>query len=521
MFIPGGACCAPFANIRRYEPDGSGTIIAERANEFWRGNGGGFSGIRFGARAVGFCKTAAGYLWVMYHLPARDSGGQVIPIDFEQHSFDVTVLKRYSLDLSEEETYSYTLSGLTLQQGTTPQTLNPMQYLPNQALFPEFNSFDVMPDGSPFAVIAYKTGAEGLGQPFTYKLRAWNPDGSIKWTVNNPATTIGSGRICSTHMGSDGVWMVWTRGVPGPIEPGDPSPSMDTALEVYADLRSTSTGALITRLSIQALHNLLSASIWPDTAFGDINPFISTAVGGGRIAVVSRKFPHDPSTDSSAGPWHFRAAILKADATDYTWFRLRRPMTGGGTNGFAGWQALGNGYQQSPDPYAQVTFAIAPISTKQSGQALGLWVCCQRQQVGADWWMFTIDGNYLQEYETLAGTPTFAGPGTQSLILPGTAVTTQFSHNIQPATHADFDDNGALHYVRENIANIVGQPLIDRGTVLAVRNNLSQIWLTPEFNQLPQEGTEDVQGVQSRLMSIAYDSSDVETSYYLVGPSAF
>jgi hypothetical protein len=83
------------ANIRRYLADGSGTVLAERANEFAN---------VYDVRHRPFSKVRGEYLWIAYNRAARNAAGDLLGI--VDGNIDVTAIKRYSLDLEQEETFS-------------------------------------------------------------------------------------------------------------------------------------------------------------------------------------------------------------------------------------------------------------------------------------------------------------------------------------------------------------------------------------------------------------------------------
>lgn len=444
---------------------------------------------------------------------------------------NVTTIKRYSLDLEEEATFQYQI---------TPTA--PFSSKGNEDLIipPEFDGFDVIDGVAPVAVLAYRlTNNSG---DYTYKLRCWNADGSVRWTINSPVAPLAYGRILATHATGNGVWMVWQQAVPGEITPPDPNdpnppppqPSGYT-VELYADLRSKATGALVTRVSLQALHKTESLTGLA-SSFATTKWFVSCDAGQGRIAVVSDvKYTVPP--DSVAGPTHRRAAIVAADASGYTWFRLRRPSTAGSTTAVAGFE-----------PFRTVTnddivsYAIAPQTTK--GQTThGLWVHSY-SQFGSVLWQWTLDGTYVSDKSTISIAPATDPPTTDDVVKQiynsaGPVFEPGPISGVAGATNADYDDNGALMYVRQ-IDRAEGQyvPIASYwryrffGSVWKVRNNQTEQWETPTFTVLSDVvealdyggqvyDTWEQAKVAGAGMSIANDRDNDTGTYFLVGAGAF
>lgn len=505
VFVP--FCCTGLANIRRYLADGSGTVLAERANEF---------ASVYSARC--FSRVRGEYLWVYYHRSARDASGTIEGV--VNGELNVTTIKRYSLDLEEEATFQYKITPSGQLNDSLLET-------------PEYDGFDVVDGVAPVAVIAYRLTDTG---DYAYKLRCWNADGSIRWTVDSPVAPLAYGRILATHAVSGGVWMVWQQAVPGgitPPDPNDPNPPppqpTDYTIEVYADLRSKTTGALLTRVSLQALHKTDPFIGFAQT-YASTKAFVSCDAGQGRIAVVST-IGYTVPPDTEAGPTHRRAAIVAADASGYTWFRLRRPSTAGSTTAVAGYEAFGTFVGDDT-----VSYAIAPQTTR--GQTThGLWVHSY-SQLASVLWQWTLDGTYVTEKDTLSVAPAIDPPTTDFL-----AKRIYQSNSIigrATATNADYDDNGALMYVRQ-VDRTEGtyNPIVNYwryrffGTVWKVRNNQTEQWETPTFTVLSDlvEASSQYGGgiydtweqakVAGGGMSIANDRDNDTGTYFLVGAGAF
>ena len=516
MFVP--FCCTGLANIRRYLADGSGTVLAERANEFAN---------VYDAQHRPFSKVRGEYLWIHYGKPARNAAGDLLGI--ADGNIDVTAIKRYSLDLEQEETFSCDVAYPT---GTNVGS-------ESFIYAPAFDEFDVIDGVAPVAVVGHQSATFGVG---TYLLRCWNADGSIRWTVTSPVAALAYGRILSTAATDAGVWMLWQQAVPGgitPPDPNDPNPPppqpTEYTVEVYADLRNKTTGALVTRLSLQALHTTLSM-LGDAPTFNDKKWFSLCEAGQGRIAVVS-DVTYLASTDSVAGPNHRRAAIVEANAGSYSWFRLRRPSTGGATTAVAGYEPF-----RPAGSLGTVTFCVVPQSTK-GLTAHGLWVHAydvspqffeQGQHVI---WQWTLDGNYASEYLT---------PTVIDAPQPGQTADTIWKVVYRSsvlgqavATNVDYDDNGALMYVREWNRQKYGSTfdVIYRGfgTVLKVRNNATEQWESPFYTVLSDviapeiinpglptiSDPYDLAKVTGERISIANDRPNDSGTYYLVGAGAF
>lgn len=513
MFVP--RCCAPLANIRRYEPDGSGTIIAERANEFWRGNGRRTDDVPieiYGAShgiVKPFSVAANGYLWVYYHAPARDAAGY--QVRSSGGAFSMTVAKRYSLDLAQETTYSYTVTGITGDLSGGLETFVAQH---------SFDGIAPLSDGGIAAVTGHRQTSQ-FG-PYEFSLRCWNADGTTRWTLGNPSAPLADGRIVSCHPALSGnVWMVWQQSVEGGIEPGDPPPPPSRTLEVYADLRSGTTGALITRVVLQSLHQEIQFPY--DVA--NIPWFIS-CTDGGRLVVVANSIKYLASIDSTAGPDHLRAAVVAADASGFSWFRLRRPSTAGSTTAVAGFEAIA--------PNGELNYCIVPRTTK-GNLGLGLWIHAVNDlQFGTppiayqrQWWQWSLDGNFLQEYDLNEIT---TGQNNQTVTrwkIP-TMVTRFFPYTTTQAAH---DENGALLYVRRRDVRLGFFDKVEEGigTVRKIRDNLDPAWESPDFNQILVTITDVVGQTDTYTsaacwadgVSIAYDQTDAESSYFLVAARAF
>ena len=505
MFVP--RCCAPLANIRRYEPDGSGTIIAERANEFWRGNGRRTDDIPievYGSNhgiVKPFSVATGGYLWVYYHAPARDSAGY--QVKSSGGAFSMTVVKRYSLDLSEEMTFSYTVSGIF---GALDSGLEPFVAVHS------FDGFAPLPDGAVAAVTGHRQADFG---PYEFSLRCWNADGTTRWTVGNPSAPLADGRIVSCHPASSGnVWMVWQQAVGVSIEPDDPPLPPSRTLEVYADLRSGMTGALIARVSLQSLHQELQFQ----TDVANVRWFMS-CTDGGRLVVVANSLKYLASTDSTAGPSHLRAAVVAVDASGFSWFRLRRPSTAGSTTAVAGFEAIASYYAGG------LSFCIVPRSTK-SNQGLGLWIhAFNGPQSGTppiayqrQWWQWSLDGEFIQEYELNEIT---TNQNAQTV--------TRWKMPSNLSTQAAHDENGALLYVRRRDVRLGFFDKIEEGigTIRKIRDNLNPDWESPDFSQILVEVTDMFDDTYTSAacwadgVSIASDQTDAESSYFLVAARAF
>jgi len=511
VFVP--FCCTGLANIRRYLSDGSGTVLAERANEFAN---------VYDARHRPFSKVRGEYLWIAYNRASRNSAGNVLGL--VDGDMTVTAVKRYSLDLEDEASYSYDIpyvssSGLTIDEYTA---------------FTSFDEFDVVDGTAPVAVIGYSTG---VFTQWEYKLRCWNADGSIRWTVNSPVTVLATGRILSTVATDAGVWMLWQQSVPGgvtPPDPNDPNPPppqpTDYTVEVYADLRNKTTGALITRLSLQALHQTLGIP-GLSASFANTKYFFACDAGNGRLAVVSQ-LAYLASTDSVPGPNHRRAAIAAANAGSYSWFRLRRPSTAGSTTAVAGYEPFRTASGENA-----ISFMIAPQSTK--GQLThGLWVHVY-SQFGSKLWQWTLDGEYATEKVTISITPADTPPTTDSLVKTIYNVGGGVNSEWATATNADFDDNAALMYVRQ-VERTEGDfiPIASLwryrgfGRVWKVRNNQTEQWETPTYTVLSDPvslldsggqvyDSYDQAKMYAWGISIANDRPNDSGTYYLVGAGAF
>jgi hypothetical protein len=185
---------------------------------------------------------------------------------------------------------------------------------------------------------------------------------------------------------------------------------------------------------------------------------------------------------------------------------------------------------------------VVPQSTK-GLTAHGLWVHAydvspqffeQGQHVI---WQWTLDGNYASEY--LTPTVIDAPQPGQTADTIWKVVYRSSALGQAVATNVDYDDNGALMYVREWNRQKYGSTfdVIYRGfgTVLKVRNNATEQWESPFYTVLSDviapevinpglptiSDPYDLAKVTGERISIANDRPNDSGTYYLVGAGAF
>lgn len=530
MFVP--RCCSPFANIRRYEPDGSGTIIAERANEFWRGGQAAsqvfteFDGVETYERHPQISSKVVGdYLYVYYNRLRRSADGLLTQTQTPTNN---VALMRYPLDLSEEVVFEYSQTqAATIGVGVPEIIERPLA------------GFGVDNDGNVSAIIYTHIDTQGPGTLVpTIKVRSWDASGAVRWTINSPQLPSTGGNIESIQVLPDGrVWMVWSQVVAGVITPGDPFPN--PVVEVYADLRAKATGALLFRQSLLDLNKTIwGGAAAPESYYRAGNQYTTGLMGNGNLVVVAREFVwginnNGQTDDTEQGPRHHRAVVVRLDNSGYTWWRLRRPATGATSsiNGYAaqtGWEAYVECAGRSVETYAtkvgmvftsnESVWFVVNLTSQPQGSAL-----CQ-------WWNYTPTGTYIREMPTQVYTSTsfdehFSTPENVGFFFPQSPITTQ----------VDVDGQGNWHLVRQfSDGPLPGGTLLDpnwqrriHGRVASVRDNLTINWVSPTYTTTTNPyGAGQIAECPGGMMSIACEQDPRKPigyvgSYFLVGVCAF
>ena len=542
MFVP--RCCAPFANIRRYEPDGSGTIIAERANEFWRGGQGAgvgldgvppeFDGVDTLNRHPQISSKVVGdFLYVYYNRLRRSADGLLTQTVAPTNNVAVM---RYPLDLSEEFAFEYSQTqSITIGIGAGESIERPLA------------GFGVDNDGNVAAIIYtdLQDGGLGMGPVPTIKVRSWNASGVVRWTIDSPQLPLTGGNIESIQVLPDGrVWLVWSQVVAGTITPEDPFPA--PRIDLYADLRAKATGGLIQRTAIAELSKILPATPQdPDTLYRQGNQYTSGLMADGRLVVIAREFvfgQKDDGTgdDPEAGPRHHRAAIVSLTAATYTWWRLRRPATGATSsiNGYAaqtGWDIYpecagrGSGFT----PVGAYGTRAGMVFTSQESIWFVVHLTDPYGVSPGQWWNYTPSGTYLREFPVSISTATsedqhFATPQNPPQMFA-------FFKQSPITTQVDLDAQGNWHMVRQFIDGpLPGGTLLDpnwsrriHGRVSSLRDNLTVNWVSPTFTTTTNPfGAGQIAECPGGMMSIACEQdlrkpSGYVGSYFLVGVCAF
>jgi hypothetical protein len=532
VFVP--RCCAPLANIRRYEPDGSGTIIAERANEFWRGGQAAsqvfteFGGVDPINRHPQISSKVVGdFLYVYYNRLRRSADGLLTQTVAPTNNVAVM---RYPLDLSDEMVFEYSQTqGITVGIGSPEIIERPLA------------GFGVDNDGNVSAIIYTHIAAVGLGGLVpTIKVRSWDASGNVRWTIDSPQLPSTGGNIESIQVLPDGrVWLVWSQVVAGTITPEDPFPN--PVVEVYADLRAKATGALIFRQSLLDL----SKTIWggaaaPESYYRLGNQFTSGLMGNGNLVVVAREFVwginnFGQTDDTEQGPRHHRAAVVRLDNTGYAWWRLRRPATGA-TSSFSGFAA-----QTGEDMYPECAgrFGVGQTYATKAGMVFtsqdSVWLLVNLTGnagfVSSQWWNYTPSGAYLREMPTQVYTATSFD---QHFSTPENATNIFFAQS-PITTQVDVDAQGNWHLVRQlDDGPLPGGTLLEpnwqrriHGRVSSVRDNLTINWASPTYTTTTNPyGAGQIAECPGGMMSIACEfdlrkPSGYIGSYFLVGVCAF
>ena len=522
MYVP--FCCTGLANIRRYLGDGSGTVLAERANEF---------ADRFNDTA--FTLFRDGYLWVSY-LTDRTTA-------FLNPRF--VAVKRYTPDLSEEVSYEISLNyGAESEAYAATYGAWTFDEAGKQN---RQDHFTVDPSGNVIAVIqgAFLNGIAAT----TYKwhIRSWNPNGTLRWVADSPASPAADqSAIIGVHaVGGNGkFWVVYCQRVAGSITPEDPTPAEQ--IEVLA-ARYSAAGVKETTLSLAVLNKILT----PDALVNDVFHEISfqqllhrlfySHSNGVSIAVCSAGLRYTPADDTVTYNKHFRCAVITGETAAYTWFRLLRPATGGATSQLNGYTAQNGsdfgGVSGDVTRLNEISAIMMPRTDKGNTQ-MGIWIrvgtftgsSSVSYTDGATWWNYAFDGTYLRDYPTQEPANPLAGPGGsffgfetgQSIkgILP-TGVIPPILHGASRATPVGSDGAAAWYFVRHTWeADASGQQR-HYGTVLHVRNNAALEWESPSYD-VNLDGNNQPVVPPSRISIAVPGPDDLDyDGYYLVGAGAF
>ncbi len=515
MYVP--FCCTGLANIRRYLGDGSGTVLAERANEF---------ADRFNDTA--FTLFRDGYLWVSY-LTDRTTA-------FLNPRF--VAVKRYTPDLSEEVSYE-----ISLTRGVESDAYASAYGAWTIADAASQNRQDHFTVDSSGNVIAIIQGAVQSGLATTYKwhIRSWNPDGTLRWVASNPASPAASqSALIGVHaVGTSGkCWVVYSQRVAGEITPGNPTPA--ELIEVLA-ARYSSTGVKETTLSLSVLNKQLTADaklydVFYDTSAQVLHKLFYSHSNGQRIAVCSAGLRYTPADDTVTYPKHFRCALITGETSAYTWFRLVKPETGGSTGQVNGYAAQnGNDfYYNSGNVIStnEISAIMMPLTTSATVEP-GIWIRVGTFTLSgvsyddkANWWNYSINGTYLRNYLTQEPNP----PSDPIYYEPGRSVKAIFPtggnqprvHGACQATPVGFDENAAWYFVRHTWAwDKPNNRYSIYGTVLHLRDNASPVWESPAYDV--NLNTQNYPIVPPSRISIAVPGPDDLTygGYYLVGAGAF
>ncbi len=218
-------------------------------------------------------------------------------------------VKRYTPDLSEEVSYEIEASlAYTAAYGawTVDDAL-----LQNRQ-----DHFTVDPSGNVIAAI--QGGVDNGIAATTYKwhVRSWNPDGTLRWVVSNPASPAADqSAIIGVHaVGGNGkFWVVYCQRVAGSITPEDPTPAEQ--IEVLA-ARYSSAGVKETTLSLAVLNKILTPDALQNDVFYNVSfehslhKLFYSHSNGVSIAVCSAGLRYTPADDTVTYNKHFRCAVI-------------------------------------------------------------------------------------------------------------------------------------------------------------------------------------------------------------------
>ena len=529
MFVP--FCCTGLANIRRYLDDGSGTVLAERANEFAY-----FIESINSPLAYAYTLFRAGHLYVSYLCGGRED----TPLGNQNSATRFVAVKRYTPDLSEEVSYEI--------EASTAYTAAYGAWTVDDALLQNRQDHFTV-DSSGNVIAAIQGGVDNGIAATTYKwhVRSWNPNGTLRWVANNPASPAADqSAIIGVHaVGGNGkFWVVYAQRVAGSITPEDPTPSEQ--IEVLA-ARYSSAGVKETTLSLAVLNKILTPEALQNDVFYNVSfeqnlhRLFYSHSNGVSIAVCSAGLRYTPADDTVTYNKHFRCAVITGETAAYTWFRLLRPATGGSTSQLNGYTAQNGsdfgGVSGDVTRVNEISAIMMPRTDKGNVQS-GIWI-----RVGtftgssvvsyadyATWWNYALDGTYLRDYPTQEPLNPVTGPGGsffgfqtgQSIkaILP-TGGIPPISHGASRATPVGHDQNAAWYFVRHTWEADASGEQRHYGTVLHLRDNASLVWETPAYDVNLDGNNRPV--VPPSRISIAVPGPDDLTygGYYLVGAGAF
>jgi len=324
--------------------------------------------------------------------------------------------------------------------------------------------------------------------------------------------------------------------------PKDQTPAEQ--IEVLA-ARYSSAGVKETTLSLAVLNKILTPDAMQNDVFYNVSfeqnlhRLFYSHSNGVSIAVCSAGLRYTPADDTVTYNKHFRCAVITGETAAYTWFRLLRPATGGGTSQLNGYTAQnGNDFNNEGDVtrFNEISAIMMPRTDKGNVES-GIWI-----RVGtftrsvdvaytdyANWWNYALDGTYIRDYPTQEpanplGPPygLYAGfqAGSIKAILP-TGVIPPLGHGASRATPVGHDQNAAWYFVRHTWEADASGEQRHYGTVLHLRDNASLVWESPEYD-VNLDGNNRPRVPPSRISIAVPGPDDLNYGgYYLVGAAAF